>query len=61
MPTYSYRCNACDRKWDRTHSMGESLNGEKCFKMDCQGVLVKVFQSTPVHFRGSGFYKTDSK
>jgi len=58
MPTYEYRCKAC----------GEHLEVVQSFKDDalttcpaCGGALRKVFGSIGIAFKGSGFYKTDSR
>jgi len=58
MPTYEYACTSC----------GEHLEVAQSFRDDpltvcpaCGGVLRKVFGSIGVVFKGSGFYKTDSR
>jgi putative FmdB family regulatory protein len=58
MPTYEYRCKEC----------GEHLEVVQSFKDDaltacpaCGGPLRKVFGSIGIAFKGSGFYKTDSR
>ncbi len=58
MPTYEYACKAC----------GEHLEVVQSFKDDaltecpaCGGPLRKVFGNIGVAFKGSGFYKTDSR
>jgi putative FmdB family regulatory protein len=58
MPTYEYACKAC----------GEHLEVVQSFKDDaltecpaCGGQLRKVFGNIGVTFKGSGFYKTDSR
>jgi putative FmdB family regulatory protein len=58
MPTYEYACKSC----------GEHLEVVQSFKDDaltecpsCGGRLRKVFGSIGVSFKGSGFYKTDSR
>jgi putative FmdB family regulatory protein len=58
MPTYEYACTSC----------GEHLEVVQSFKDDplavcpsCGGALRKVFGSIGVVFKGSGFYKTDSR
>ncbi len=58
MPTYEYRCKEC----------GEHLEVVQSFKDDalttcpaCGGALRKVFGSIGIAFKGSGFYKTDSR
>ena len=58
MPTYEYACKAC----------GERLEVVQKFSDDpltecpaCGGQLRKVFQAVGIAFKGSGFYKTDSR
>lgn len=58
MPTYEYRCKDC----------GEDLEVVQSFTDDpldtcpaCGGALKKVFGSVGISFKGSGFYKTDSR
>ncbi len=58
MPTYQYRCTEC----------GEQLEVVQRFSDDpltdcprCHGHLRKLFSSVGVVFKGSGFYKTDSR
>ncbi|MEU7694128.1 MULTISPECIES: FmdB family zinc ribbon protein [Microbispora] len=58
MPTYQYACTAC----------GEQLEAVQKFSDDpltecpaCQGKLRKVFSAVGIVFKGSGFYRTDSR
>ena len=58
MPRYQYACTECD----------EQLEVHQSFTDDaltvcpaCQGRLRKVFNAVGVVFKGSGFYKTDSR
>ena len=58
MPTYEYACTSC----------GEHLEVVQSFRDEalttcpaCNGALRKVFGSIGVVFKGSGFYKTDSR
>ena len=58
MPTYQYQCTEC----------GESLEAVQKFSDEaltecpsCQGRLRKVFSAVGVVFKGSGFYRTDSR
>jgi len=58
MPTYEYRCKDC----------GEPLEVVQSFTDDaltecpaCGGTLRKVFGNVGIAFKGSGFYKTDSR
>ena len=58
MPTYEYRCKSC----------GEHVEVVQSFKDDpltecpaCGGPLRKVFGNIGIAFKGSGFYKNDSR
>jgi putative FmdB family regulatory protein len=58
MPTYQYSCTEC----------GEALEVVQKFSDEpltvcpaCQGRLRKVFSAVGVVFKGSGFYKNDSR
>lgn len=58
MPTYAYRCADCGHAFDIHQEFSdESLT--VC--PECQGRLRKVFSSVGVTFKGSGFYRTDSR
>ncbi|MEE2059758.1 FmdB family zinc ribbon protein [Rhodococcus artemisiae] len=58
MPTYSYACTTCDNKFDIVQSFSdESLT--EC--PQCTGKLRKLFNSVGIVFKGSGFYRTDSR
>ncbi len=58
MPTYQYACTACDHRFDAVQSFTESSLAE-C--PECPGALRKVFSSVGIVFKGSGFYRTDSR
>lgn len=58
MPTYAYRCTECSTEFDVYQRFDEdSLT--TC--PSCSGVLRKLFSPAGVHFKGSGFYRTDSR
>src|SRR6187200_3520303 len=58
MPTYEYRCKSCDHRFDVVQSFTDDAITE-C--PECGGVVKKVFGSVGITFKGSGFYKTDSR
>ena len=58
MPTYDYQCRECGHTIEVIHSMQES-GPEACDR--CGGELRRVFFPTGIIFKGSGFYKTDSR
>jgi putative FmdB family regulatory protein len=58
MPTYTYKCESCGNAFDVVQSFSEkSLKKHP----ECGGTLRKVFHPAGIVFKGSGFYKTDSK
>lgn len=58
MPTYQYACTACGHRFDAVQSFTDSTLTE-C--PECTGRLRKVFSSVGIVFKGSGFYRTDSR
>ena len=58
MPTYQYACTACGEQLDKVQSFTDAALTE-C--PSCRGALRKVFSAVGVVFKGSGFYKTDSR
>ena len=58
MPTYQYACTACGHRFDAVQSFSDSALTE-C--RECGGKLRKLFGSVGVVFKGSGFYRTDSR
>ncbi|MEZ0341954.1 FmdB family zinc ribbon protein [Mycobacterium sp. pV006] len=58
MPTYSYACTECSNKFDVVQAFTDDSLTE-C--PQCQGRLRKVFGKVGVVFKGSGFYRTDSR
>ena len=58
MPTYEYACKSCDEHVEVVQSFkDEPLT--TC--PNCGGPLRKVFGSIGISFKGSGFYKTDTR
>ena len=59
MPTYDYRCEACEHRFELTQSIKDDpitvcpTCGEEA--------VVKVFGVPGIAFKGSGFYKTDNR
>lgn len=58
MPTYSYACTSCDNRFDIVQSFTDDALTE-C--NECSGKLRKLFNSVGIVFKGSGFYRTDSR
>lgn len=58
MPTYSYQCTECDDRFDIVQAFTDDAL-TTCER--CSGRLRKLFNSVGVVFKGSGFYRTDSR
>ena len=58
MPTYSYACTECDNRFDAVQAFTDDAL-TTC--PQCEGRLRKLFNSVGVVFKGSGFYRTDSR
>jgi putative FmdB family regulatory protein len=58
VPTYLYACTACGEQLEAVQSFSDPSLTE-C--PACSGQLRKVFSAVGVVFKGSGFYKTDSR
>jgi putative FmdB family regulatory protein len=59
VPTYEYACSNCDT----THEVQQKMTDPTL--TDCpscgQSTLRKLFSGVGIHFKGSGFYRTDSR
>ena len=58
MPTYQYACTECGHAFDIVQSFSED---SLTVCPECGGRLRKVFNAVGVVFKGSGFYRTDSR
>jgi len=58
VPTYQYACTGCEHRFEAVQSFSDSSLTE-C--PACAGLLRKVFSSVGIVFKGSGFYRTDSR
>jgi len=58
MPTYDYKCRDCGHSFEIQQSFTDDALTE-C--PECKGSLRKVFGNIGISFKGSGFYKTDSR
>ena len=58
MPTYSYACTACEHRFDTVQTFTDQSLTD-C--PECSGRLRKLFSSVGIVFKGSGFYRTDSR
>jgi len=58
VPTYSYACTECGDRFDAVQAFSDAAL-TTCAK--CDGRLRKLFGNVGVVFKGSGFYRTDSR
>jgi putative FmdB family regulatory protein len=58
VPTYSYACTECDHRFDAVQAFTDDAL-TTC--PQCSGRLRKLFNSVGVVFKGSGFYRNDSR
>lgn len=58
MPTYAYACKDCGSAFDIQQSFTDDT---LTVCPSCSGNLRKKFNSVGVVFKGSGFYRTDSR
>ena len=58
MPTYQYRCTDCGHDLEAVQKFSDAALTE-C--PNCGGSLRKLFNAVGVVFKGSGFYRTDSR
>ena len=58
VPTYDYQCHQCGRTTEVIHSMLEE-GPTTC--EHCGGRLRRVLHPAGIIFKGSGFYRTDSR
>jgi putative FmdB family regulatory protein len=58
VPTYQYACTECGHQLEAVQSFSDE---PLTICTECQGRLRKVFSAVGVVFKGSGFYRTDSR
>jgi putative FmdB family regulatory protein len=58
VPTYQYACTACGHQLEAVQSFSEDPLTD-C--PACAGRLRKLYSSVGIVFKGSGFYRTDSR
>lgn len=54
MATYEYRCGVCGKSQAITRLMSDEEVLPRC----CLTDMARVWEAAPIHFKGSGFYKT---
>lgn len=58
MPTYEYLCEACGKRYEKREGFDAPAR-QKC--QHCGKRASRVLHAPPIVFKGSGFYKTDSR
>ncbi|MDH2414667.1 FmdB family zinc ribbon protein [Nocardioides sp. CER19] len=58
MPTYQYACTECGHAFEQFQSFSEDA---LTVCPSCSGKLRKLYNAVGVVFKGSGFYRTDSR
>jgi putative FmdB family regulatory protein len=58
LPTYQYACTECGHAFEQVQSFSDDA---LTVCPECQGRLRKLFNAVGVVFKGSGFYRTDSR
>jgi putative FmdB family regulatory protein len=58
VPTYQYACTECEHAFEQVQSFSED---SLTVCPTCGGRLRKLFNAVGVVFKGSGFYRTDSR
>ncbi len=58
MPKYDYRCSACSRVYEKREGFDAPVL-QQC--PHCQGEARRVLTPPAIVFKGSGWYKTDSR
>ncbi len=58
LPTYEYQCEACGRRYEKREGF-DAPSRQKC--QYCGKSARRILHAPPIVFKGSGFYKTDSR
>ena len=58
MPTYGYQCSACGKSYEKREGFDAPAR-QKC--QFCGKPAIRILYAPPIVFKGSGFYKTDSR
>lgn len=58
MPTYQYACSPCGHEFELVQSFSDE---PITVCPQCGGEVRKVYANVGVVFKGTGFYKTDSR
>ncbi len=58
MPTYMYKCRDCEHRFEEVQGFHDE---PVAVCPDCGGQVQRVIGNVGVTFKGSGFYRTDSR
>lgn len=58
MPLYEYSCESCGKRYEKREGFDAPAR-QKC--QHCGKMATRVLHAPPIVFKGSGFYKTDSR
>jgi putative FmdB family regulatory protein len=58
VPTYEYACESCGKRYEKREGFDAPAR-QKC--QHCGKTVNRVLFAPPIVFKGSGFYKTDSR
>ena len=57
MPIYEYKCTNCEHQFE----LWQEVGAEAPVCPECGQAVKKIFHPVSVHYKGSGFYITDSR
>jgi putative FmdB family regulatory protein len=58
LPTYGYQCSSCGKRYEKREGFDAPAR-QKC--QFCGKPATRILYAPPIVFKGSGFYKTDSR
>jgi putative FmdB family regulatory protein len=58
VPLYEYSCESCGKRYEKREGFDAPAR-QKC--QHCGKMAIRVLHAPPIVFKGSGFYKTDSR
>ena len=58
MPVYEYQCDCCGSHFDIRQSFNDA---PVAFCPKCKAKARRIFQSSPIIFKGEGFYVTENR
>lgn len=61
MPRYDYRCPECNKILERKHGFDVTEVKSWCDVVNREVVLERIFTAPVMHFKGYGFYVTDTR